>query len=379
MPETTLQINEQLYNQNKTLLENLYEESHSHITTLAKMVTGLILGSHAQLWMIAIWLPFDVLLLSQVKTLDRFLSDSTVDIKKYFHPFVLAMHTSLGYEVAYIILDCTKAGPKCRTLVAGLVYHQTVLPLVWKTYKGSKGHLKGEKQKELLQELAPCFANHHHVVVLGDAEFSNEPVISWLLVKEWDFVFRFQSRYLVQTESGGQWFTMKEVYTKAALERGGIEQWEDATYTATHELTGLTLTVQWAEGEDEPICLVSTLSIAEAPHLVYEMRYWIETLFGNQKSRGFQLARTHLTNPDKIDRLFLALAIATCMVLGLATHVVIIGETHSIDRSDRRDLSLFQLGYRYFLLLLSRNRLSEFKMYFRWDFKLPPPGFQPSI
>jgi len=112
---------------------------------------------------------------------------------------------------------------------------------------------------------------------------------------------------------------------------------------------------------------------------VYEMRYWIETLFGNQKSRGFQLARTHLTNPDKIDRLFLALAIATCMVLGLATHVVIIGETHSVDRSDRRDLSLFQLGYRYFLILLARNRLSEFKMYFRWDFKLPPPSFQPSI
>ena len=38
------------------------------------------------------------------------------------------------------------------------------------------------------------------------------------------------------------------------------------------------------------------------------MRYWIETLFGNHKSRGFQLARTYLTNPEHIDRLILAIA-----------------------------------------------------------------------
>lgn len=378
MSEPTVQMNKQLFDHNKELLEMVYEESSAQITTLAKMVTGVILGAHAQLWMIAIWLHFDVLLLSQVKTFNRFLSNKDVDVRKYFHPFVLAMHASLGYEIAYIVLDCTKAGSKCRALVAGLVYHQTVLPIAWKTYKGSKGHLRGIKQRELLEELPPCFANYTHVVVLGDGEFSNKSVISLLLEREWDFVLRFQNSYLIQTEDSEEWLSAAQLYQRGGLKAGMVLHWENVTYTQTHLIEELTFTAQWDEGHCDPLCLISTLPITEMPHLVYEMRYFIETLFGNHKSRGFQLERTHLTDPDKIDRLFLVLAIATCMVLGLGTHVIVIQETHSVDRSERRDLSLFQLGHRYFIRLLALNRLSEFKMYFRWDFKLPPPGFQPA-
>ena len=83
-----------------------------------------------------------------------------------------------------------------------------------------------------------------------------------------------------------------------------------------------------------------------------------------------------MTEPAHIDRLFLMLAIATCIMLGLGTHLFIIGQSKLVDRSDRRDLSLFQLGYRYLLRLVALDRLHDFKMFFRWDFTLPPPGFQ---
>jgi hypothetical protein len=108
------------------------------------------------------------------------------------------------------------------------------------------------------------------------------------------------------------------------------------------------------------------------------MRYWVETLFGNCKSRGFQLARTHMTTPEHIDRLILALAIATCLALGLGTHLIVINQADQVDRADRRDLSLFQLGWRWLYRLLALNRLHELKIVFRWDFKLPPAGFQPA-
>lgn len=371
--------NQTLYEFNKELLESIYEEvDNPLVQTLAMLVTGLLLGRHVQLWMLAIWLPFPIQLTSQVRRFERFLADERVDVKKYFEPFVWAMHTSLGNEVAYILLDCTQAGPRCRTLVAGLVYHGTVLPIVWKTYKGKKGHLKGEKQKALLQELSRYLSHNHQVIILGDAEFSNEPVIQWLRDKEWDFVFRFQHSYLVQLETDGPWQNMKTLYTQAGMQAGQVQHWEKATYTQSHLLADLTLTVHWGEKEEEPICLVSTLSASASPHLIYEMRAWIETLFGNHKSRGFQLARTHLTQPEQIDRLFLALAIATCQILGVATHLIVTGRSYLVDRSDRRDLSLFQIGFRYFLRLLALDRLHDFKMYFRWDFKLPDPGFQPA-
>jgi len=106
--------------------------------------------------------------------------------------------------------------------------------------------------------------------------------------------------------------------------------------------------------------------------------YPIETLFGSCKSRGFGLARTHLTDPEHIDRLILAIAIATCMTLGLGTHRVLSQQTARVDRADRRDLSLFQIGWRWLHRLLALDRLPEFKMVFSSRFTLPKPGLRPA-
>lgn len=86
-----------------------------------------------------------------------------------------------------------------------------------------------------------------------------------------------------------------------------------------------------------------------------------------------------MTTPAHIDRLILAIAIATCITLGLGTHLIVIGQSDQVDRADRRDLSLFQMGWRWLYRLLALDRLHELKIVFRWDFKLPPPGFQPAI
>ena len=81
----------------------------------------------------------------------------------------------------------------------------------------------------------------------------------------------------------------------------------------------------------------------------------------------------------------LAIAIATCITLGLGTRLVLKRQTHRVDRSDRRDLSLFQIGWpawradrRWLYRLLALNRIHELKIVFHWDFKLPKPGFQPA-
>jgi hypothetical protein len=66
------------------------------------------------------------------------------------------------------------------------------------------------------------------------------------------------------------------------------------------------------------------------------------------------------------------------MTLGLATHLVLAKQTHRVDRSDRRDLSLFQIGWRWLHRLLAQNRLQELKIVFSWNFTLPKPGFRPA-
>jgi hypothetical protein len=369
--------NHALYEHNKAFLEQIQRGWDQSLTaTLAMMVTGLFLGRHVQFWSIALWLPFDIQLTSLERRFERFVADPRVEAGKWFKPFVEAMYLAFGDETIYLLIDSTQAGGQCRTLMAAIAYHQTVLPVGWKTYKGKKGHLKGEHHRTLLISVQPYLRYAKRVIVLGDAEFSSEPVIAWLVEQQWDFVLRFQHRYQVQLTPDGDWQTMKAIYEAAGLKAGQLRHWEKVRYTQAHQLPDLTVTVQWGQDHDEPLCLVSSLPAAQLPQEVYEMRYWIETLFGNHKSRGFQLARTHLTDPEHIDRLLLAIAIATCFTLGLGTHLIIIKQTHQVDRTDRRDLSLFQLGFRWLFRLLALNRLHECKIVFRWDFQLPPAGYQ---
>ena len=191
----------------------------------------------------------------------------------------------------------------------------------------------------------------------------------------WAFVFRVQGNYLMRAP-GGHWDAIAWYGKASGVRPGQVKHWEDMRFTLEHRLPGLTVTMHWGEGEEQPLYLVSNLAAAEAPHQLYEMRAWIETLFGNHKSRGFQLQRTQMEIPSHIDRLVLVIAIVTCLVLGLGTHLCLNDLVHLVDRTDRRDLSLFQLGWRWLHRLIALNRLQEVRIIFRWNFVLPPPGYQ---
>jgi hypothetical protein len=360
-----------------SLLDSLYEEEASHrVNNLALMATGLILGRHVQLWEIALHVPLDIQLTSITRRFERFVADEDLAVKRFFAPFVSAMVVSLGNERACLILDCTQAGPKCRVVMVALAYHGTVLPVAWRTVAGGKGHVTGQIQRDLLREVSVSFRHCRQVLVLGDAEYSNETLISFLRSQPgWSFVFRVQDSYHMQPQNR-HWDAIAWYGSQSGIQPGQVRHWPDVLYTKTHQLSGLTVTMHWGEGETEPLYLVSNLSAADTPHLLYEMRAWIETLFGNHKSRGFQLQRTQMEIPSHIDRLVLVIAIVTCITLGLGTHLCLSNMTHLIDRTDRRDLSLFQLGWRWLHRLITFNRLHELRIVFRWTFALPPPGFQ---
>lgn len=342
------------------------------------MIAGMVLAPHVQLFAIAMCVPLLIKLPSITRRLERFVDNEKVQPERYFAPFVYAMIAALGNETAYLIIDCTKVGSKCRSLFIGLAYHNTVLPIVWKSYKGKKGHLKGDQHRQLLKQVERYVRHCRRVVLLGDAEFSNAQVIKQCCSKPWDFVLRFQSNYRVQLAADGEWQSAQEIYEAAGLQPGQVRQWNIAAFTQAHQHSNLVMTIQWGQGEDEPICLISNLEASEQAHLIYDKRFWVETLFGNCKSRGFQLDRVLMTDPAHIDRLMLAIAIATCLMLGLGTHLIVIGQRDQVDRADRRDLSLFQIGWRWFYRLLTLDRLDQLKIEFRWNFKLLKAGFRPA-
>ena len=72
----------------------------------------------------------------------------------------------------------------------------------------------------------------------------------------------------------------------------------------------------------------------------------IETFFSDQTSRGFNLHKSHLSAPSRICRLMIASCLAYVWMVYLGTVAQKTGLDKMIHRTDRCDLSLFQLGLR---------------------------------
>ena len=72
----------------------------------------------------------------------------------------------------------------------------------------------------------------------------------------------------------------------------------------------------------------------------------IETFFSDQKSRGFYIHKSRLTDPQRLSRLLIASCLAYIWIVYLGSLCEKDGWRSIIHRNKRCDLSLFQLGLR---------------------------------
>jgi hypothetical protein len=100
----------------------------------------------------------------------------------------------------------------------------------------------------------------------------------------------------------------------------------------------------WAASQQAPLYWVSNLASAEEALKWYRLRFRIETFFSDQKSRGFQIDKSHLGKPERLSRLLLAACLAYLWMVYLGRVAEQEGWLPLLQRTNRCDLSLFQLG-----------------------------------
>ena len=76
------------------------------------------------------------------------------------------------------------------------------------------------------------------------------------------------------------------------------------------------------------------------------MRAHIETFFSDQKSRGFHLHKSHLSDPRRLARLLIVSCLAYLWLVYLGVCALRDDWLKRLHRRDRCDLSLFRLGLR---------------------------------
>ncbi len=321
-----------------------------HLETLAGMVSGIVLGKSCQLPKIASKVPGEVHPDSRVKQMSRWVQNEHITGDLYFLPFVEPLLVSLAaVRPLMLIMDGSAVARGCVTLMVSLLYAHRALPIAWLVIQGAKGHFPAETHVALLREVRALVPDTATVTFLGDGEFDNPELQAEADGYGWAYVCRTAKN--IQINEAGEWSSLEDLNVTC-----GTRAFRKGVLFTKAAYGPVMVIAWWAAGYAEPIYLVSNLSSVQAACDGYRKRMHIETFFSDQKSRGFQLDRSHLSDPQRVSRLMLAACLAYLWIIFLGA-VAQHGKWQPlIHRRHRCDLSLFQLGLRLLDYLLNHDR-----------------------
>lgn len=329
-----------------TLKRLMKEEKQGHVVTLAMMISGIVQGKKAHLSAMSSEVPYSAKDASIEARMKRFVKNDKIDVRVHYMPFAKEILACLAALPIMLVMDSSQVGRGCVVLMIGVVYKQRSLPIAWIVYKGKKGHTTAARHIEVLELVKPLVPAGAEVTLLGDGEYDNVEVLVWLDTHtNWHFVVRTAVSSLIHCKD-------KIInISSLGVKRGERIIVENALFTGA--AYGPVCAIAWWGSEyDDPVYLISNLKDGILACTCYQRRYRIETLFSDEKSRGFHIHQSHLSDPARLNRLLLAACLAFLWVVYLGVSVLAQGNRPLIDRTDRTDKSIFRLGLDWLKYLL---------------------------
>ncbi|MBN1426888.1 MAG: transposase [Anaerolineae bacterium] len=273
---------------------------------------------------------------SRTKRYSRWINNKRIDFETYYLPYAKALLESLASGPLVLIMDGSEVERRCMCLMVSVVYS---LPIAWLVVKGNKRHLPKNLHVDLLKQVHALIPEDTQVIFLSDGEFDGTTLQATIEDYGWKYACRTAKNTILTAEEEA--FAFEDV----GVQPGEIISLPDVGFT--HDNYGPVHAVSWwRKGYQEPIYLVSNMELAKEVCYWYKRRFHIETFFSDQKSRGFNLHKSHLSDPIRLARLLIAVCLAYLWIVFLGTLAMQTGLHKIIHRHDRCDISLFQMGLR---------------------------------
>ncbi len=331
---------------------------------LAAFITGIVGSKSTQGRKVAEQSGLRSKVESQVKQLERWYRNQNISYELDYLPYISHLLDGLSDVPLVLAIDGSEIGRGCMALMINLVYEKRSIPLVWVVFQRPKGHASAKEHIELIERVLKILPEEQAIVFLGDGEFDSIELQQRIRsIAGWDYVCRTAKNIIVYSE--GERFPLEEV---AVL--------PDMTLSlpqvlVTEEAFGpVHLAIVWDQECDEALYLVTSFELAEEAYYWYQRRMRIETFFSDQRSRGFGLHKCHVSDPLRLSRILIAASLAYLWMIYLGVHAHLNKMIPIIHRTDRCDLSLFQLGLALLQHFLDESMSIDVNLRLHRDFLL---------
>ena len=334
----------QLYNTWKTRIMELRPRQRiTQIRAFTWLMVGIFLSRSVCMSRIACKIPGKAKLVSVTRRLSRLLDNPAIRVREWYAPIAKQWLESQFQHLGeiHLIVDGTKIGFGHQLLIVCLAYRKRAIPIAWTWVKHVRGHSTAGKQCALLAYVRHLLPKGAAVFLVGDTEFGPVEVLRQLDAWHWFYVLRQKTNTHVWVNEAQGWQDFGSF-----VQKPGQEVWLDKCYLAESQIYPVNLLAHWEIGEKEPWCLATNLPDRDMTMAFYARRMWIEEMFGDLKKHGFDLESTMLHHFLRLSRLTLAVALLYVWFISIGGRTIRDGLRHLVDRVDRRDLSIFQIGLR---------------------------------
>jgi hypothetical protein len=329
----------------KYIMQLRPEEHSPRLRNLVWLIVGIYQSKSVHLSKIAMKIPGNVNLLSIVRRLSRFLSNPAIRVRDWYEPIARDLLHSMVRTVGEVrlIADGTKVGFGHQLLMIAVAFRRRAIPIAWTWVRCKRGHSSAAKQLALLAYVQHLIPDNSPVLLVGDSEFGAVKVIQQLEAWNWRYVLRQKASYQVKPvdESEDGWQRFGDL-----IHKPGQSIWLGRRLLTLKHAHPINLLAHWKKGEKEPWLLATNLLSQRATLGAYRRRMWIEEMFGDLKGNGFDLETTHLRHFLRLSRLTLAVVLLYVWLVSMGSKAIKDGKRRLVDRAERRDLSIFQIGLR---------------------------------
>ena len=337
-------INELYHTWMRRICELRPDQRITQVRNFVWLIIGIYRSRSVYLSRIAGKIPGSAKLLSITRRLSRLLDNSAICVREWYAPIArqwLEAQWCCLREIR-LIVDGTKIGFGHQLLMVSLAYRKRAIPIAWTWVKHVRGHSSAFKQLALLNYVRSLLPVGAAVFLVGDCEFGSVEVLKWLDGWHWFYVLRQKSDTCIWMDQHHKWHPFGSF-----IGRAGQSIWLGKGYLTASEIYPTQLLAHWQAGEEEPWCLATNLPERSMALKYYRRRMWAEEMHGDFKKHGFDLESTMLRDFLRLSRLTLAVACLYVWLVSLGGRTIHQGLRHLVDRNDRRDLSIFQIGLRF--------------------------------
>lgn len=318
----------------RSVLNKYLHWNKARLTCFCQIIIALFMVRSVNLTQIATAFQGKASLESHYKRLRRFFAGFNFD-RACVLEMILRMFPIKGK--VWLIIDRTnwQFGLKhINILTFAIAYKGIAIPLAW-SVMAKAGNSFTDDRIKLLEKVTSILKRTKIKGLIADREFIGSKWFDYLIKNRIPFYIRIKEDTMAEGVREGYAIPLKDIFRQ-------VKEGKRKVLTYPIRLLGQTVYIAASRLKNELLIVVTNRNPKKAISF-YKIRWEIETLFACLKTRGFCFEDTHLTHPERIEKLVFVLCVAFCWSYRIGD---IANQMKPVDikKHGRRAKSLFRLG-----------------------------------